>query len=247
MLLKERATDWAKRLYLAFYTNPRVARFIVNQFHRLYYHTPVPRRTWHDTFWLGVQLFKCPTDLWIYQEIIYELKPDVIVECGTARGGSALYFASILEMIGKGRVVSIDVIDRGGRPQHPRIDYLTGSSVAADILATVKNAVAGSECVVAILDSDHTMGHVLEEMRSYGTLVTPGSYLIVEDTNVNGHPVAPQFGPGPMEAVDAFLTENDEFEVDSRGDKYHLTFNPRGYLRKKGPARSAASRDHRGR
>jgi cephalosporin hydroxylase len=164
----------------------------------------------------------------------------VILECGTARGGSALFFASMLDIVGRGRVVSVDVVEREGRPQHERIEYLTGSSVAPDILERIRTSVDGSECVLAFLDSDHTMAHVLQELRAYSVFVTPGSYLIVEDTNINGHPVAPRFGPGPMEAVDAFLTENDEFEIDPRGEKFHLTFNPRGYLRKKGSVRPAS-------
>jgi cephalosporin hydroxylase len=229
----QRLKRWAERAYLAFYTNPRVARLIVNQFHRLYYHTPVPTRTWHRTFWLGTQVFKCPLDLWIYQEMIFELQPDLILECGTARGGSALFFASMLDLIDKGRVVSVDISENEGRPPHPRIEYWTGSSVAPEILARVEDAARACDCVIAVLDSDHRKEHVLQELLAYGNVVTPGSYMIVEDTNVNGHPVAPRYGPGPMEAVEAFLRQDDRFDVDPRGEKFHMTFNPRGYLRRR--------------
>jgi cephalosporin hydroxylase len=87
--------------------------------------------------------------------------------------------------------------------------------------------------VLVILDSDHSREHVLDELRLYAGLVTPGSYLVVEDTNVNGHPVFAEHGPGPMEALEAFLAETDEFEVDATREKFFLTFNPRGFLRKR--------------
>ena len=86
---------------------------------------------------------------------------------------------------------------------------------------------------MVVLDSDHSRDHVLRELRRFHSLVSPGQYLVVEDTNVNGHPVLPQHGPGPMEALDIFLAENDDFEIDSSREKYLITFNPRGYLRKK--------------
>jgi len=84
-----------------------------------------------------------------------------------------------------------------------------------------------------ILDSDHSRDHVLDELRLYAPLVTSGSYVIVEDTNINGHPVLPQFGPGPMEALDEFLRESDEFSIDDQREKFFLTFNPRGFLLKR--------------
>jgi cephalosporin hydroxylase len=200
-------------------------------FHRLYYDAAQRGGTWVDTHWLGVKTMKCPLDLWVYQEILHATRPDLIVECGTAAGGSTLYLASICELLGHGRVVSIDVTEDPGRPRHERITYLLGSSVAPGVHEAVARMAAGKR-VLAILDSDHAMKHVLEEMRLYGKLVTGGSYLIVEDTNVNGNPVFPSFGPGPMEAVRAFLAESRDFEVDATKEKFLLTFNPRGYLRK---------------
>src|SRR5690606_31980884 len=107
--LKARAVALAKRAYTGFYTTPVVARTIVSQFTRLYYQTPVPVRTWHDTRWLGVPVLKTPLDLWNYQEILHERRPDVVVECGTAGGGSALFLASVMELMDHGRVVSVDL------------------------------------------------------------------------------------------------------------------------------------------
>lgn len=222
----------AQRVYLGFYSLPFVQKVITNQFTRLSYQMPQPVRTWHSTHWLGKRVLKSPLDLWNYQELLYDLRPDVIIECGTASGGSALYLASILELLGHGRVISIDVDRRPDFPLHERIIYFTGSSISDDILAQVTIQVGGAEKVMVILDSDHRMEHVLKEMALYGPYVSVGSYMIVEDTCINGHPVAPQYGPGPMEAVDAFLASNKDFCRDGRDRKFFMTFNPGGYLKR---------------
>lgn len=202
----------------------------VNQFHKLYYSSKT--RTWFNTFWLGVLSQKCPLDLWIYQEIIYELKPDIIIECGTANAGTALFLASICDLIGKGKVITIDVRKTKKRPNHKRITYLIGSSISRKIIAKIKKLIKNYKKVMVILDSDHNKEHVLEEMKTYSKFVTRKSYLIVEDTNINGHPVRPDFGPGPMEAVKEFLKENQNLIIDKSKEKFFLTFNPRGYLKK---------------
>jgi len=207
---------------------------IVREFHRLYYNSG--SRTWSRTYWLGTHAQKCPLDLWVYQELLHELRPSIIVETGTAGGGSALFLASICDLLGQGSIVSVDIEARSGRPEHERITYLTGSSTAPEIRRDVEDLVGERNPVLVILDSDHARDHVLEELRIYAPLVTPGSYLIVEDTNVNGHPVSPDHGPGPMEALNAFLGETDEFSVDLDREKFFLTFNPRGYLRRRAEA-----------
>jgi len=203
---------------------------IVDDFHRLYYSQP--HRTWSNTSWMGSPVCKSPFDLWIYQEILHEVRPDVIVECGTYAGGSARYFASLCDLFGKGRVVTIDAIPLDHRPVHPRITYLTGSSVAPEILRAVRSKIATGDKVLVTLDSCHEARHVLEEMRLYGPIVTSGSYLIVEDGNVNGHPVAPEHGPGPAEAIVQFMATSKDFVVDRTREKFFMTFNPSGYLRK---------------
>ncbi len=202
----------------------------VDAFHKLYYNSGA--ETWANTFWLGVHVAKCPTDLWIYQEMMFDLRPDLIVETGTWRGGSAYFMASICDLLGNGKIVTVDIDPVPDRPSHPRISYLQGSSTAPDIFARVKAMAAEAERVLVILDSDHSRDHVLAEMNLYSDLVTPGSYMVVEDTNVNGHPVFPEFGPGPMEALDDFLAERSDFAIDPSKEKLLITFNPRGYLRK---------------
>ncbi|MGH3031631.1 MAG: CmcI family methyltransferase [Gaiellaceae bacterium] len=200
----------------------------VPEFHKLYYESR--QRTWKNTFWLGYSAEKCPLDLWIYQEILFETRPDVVIETGTAAGGSALFLATIFDVLGSGIVVTIDIDEVPSRPVHPRVEYVVGSSTEETTVERVRTFVRPGLGVMAILDSDHSKDHVLGELRHYGELVTPGKYLVVEDTNVNGHPVRPDFGPGPMEAVEEFLAENEAFEIDPEREKFFMTFNPGGYL-----------------
>jgi cephalosporin hydroxylase len=205
---------------------------VVDGFHQLYYETGEAGGTWKNTTWLGVPTWKVPLDLWIYQELLHELRPDLIVETGTAHGGSALYLATLCETLGRGEVVSIDIGHWPDRPSHQRLSYLTASSTDPEVVARVAERAEGAGCVLVVLDSDHSRDHVLGELRAYADLVTPGSYLVVEDTNVNGHPVFEAFGPGPMEAVQDFLKERDDFQADPAREKFFLTFNPGGWLRK---------------
>jgi cephalosporin hydroxylase len=203
-------------------------RSITERFHSQYYESGV----WRNTFWLGVETLKCPLDLWVYQEILFELRPRFIVECGTAAGGSALFLASVCDLLGSGEVITIDIEHRADRPLHPRIKYMRGSTVDPEIVSEVGEIIKSQGPVMAVLDSDHRMEHVLEELRIYSRVVTEGSYLIVEDTNVNGHPVFQLHGAGPMEAVEKFLQETEEFRADREREKFFITFNPKGYLKK---------------
>lgn len=210
----------------------RFRKNIINEFNRTYYNSMV----WGNgrTTWLGTTILKCPTDVWIYQEILYDLKPDIIIETGTFNGGSALFLASILDLIGNGDIITIDIEDRKDRPQHKRISYLLGSSVSKEVLDDIEKRISNKQKVMVILDSDHRKNHVLNELRLYNKFVTSNSYLIVEDSNVNGHPVQTDFGPGPMEAIEEFLRESKDFTVDNDKEKFLLTFNPKGYLKKTG-------------
>ena len=208
----------------------RSPKRIVKNFHKLYYKSS--QRTWMNTFWFGVPCWKCPLDLWIYQEVIFEVKPNIIIECGTAYGGGSLFLASLCDLMHDGKVITIDIEDKPDIPQHERITYLSGSSVSDKIIRQVKQLVAGTDKVIVILDSDHSKEHVLQELKIYSKLVTPGSYIIVEDSNAGGHPVKSSFGPGPFEAIEEFLKETNDFIVDKSKEKYFLTFNPSGYLRK---------------
>jgi cephalosporin hydroxylase len=209
----------------------RAEKRIVSQFHKLYYYAR--ERTWKgNTFWLNVPTAKCPLDLWIYQEIICETKPDIIVEAGTAHGGSALFLSSICDSIQHGRIITIDTRELPDRPQHQRIKYLVGSSISEEIVEAVRSQIEPDDGVMVILDSDHSAAHVLGELQIYSRMVTIGNYLIVEDTNANGHPVLPLWGAGPMEAVEQFISTQSDFVVDRQREKFFMTFNPKGYLRR---------------
>lgn len=184
-----------------------------------------------QTYWLGVPVLKSPLDCWVYQELIHELRPDLIIETGTDLGGSALFLASICDLVDHGRVVSID-LRRAARVAHPRITFLVGDSTSAETIDQVRRAAAGADRVMVILDSDHHAAHVGRELRAYREFVSPGSYLVVEDTNVNGHPVMPEHGPGPYEAVEEFLREDPDFQVDKSREKFLMTYFPNGFLKR---------------
>lgn len=218
------------------YISPKLEKNIVEKFHKLYYDSHIFGRSWSNTSWLGVPILKCPLDLWIYQEIIFETKPDVIIETGTAFGGSALFLASMCDLVNKGRVVTIDIEVRKGRKEHKRITYMLGSSTSNETVEKVKGLIKKGEKVMVLLDSNHHKDHVLNELAIYSKFVTKGNYLIVEDSNID-NPITPDFDasssfPGPMEAINEFLKGNKSFVVDKSKEKFFLTFNPKGYLKK---------------
>jgi cephalosporin hydroxylase len=242
--IKREVSTLRDMVYFRLHFRSKEEKDIIDQFHKLYYDASVLNKTWTNTQWMGVLVQKNPFDLWNYQELIYQLKPDLIIETGTLLGGSAYYFASLCEHFGKGAVVTIDIDDiektlpkvksipTKVRPEHPRLSYIQGSSTDPEIVKRVKGMIKPGDQVLVILDSDHTKAHVLDELRIYGPLVPKGSYLVLEDTNINGHPVYPGFGPGPMEALEEFLKENHDFVIDEGMEKHLMTFNPKGYLRK---------------
>lgn len=183
------------------------------------------------TFWLGVPLEQCPLDMEVDQEIVYQTRPDVLIETGTYKGGSAYYFASLFELLGRGRVLTIDIRTWPGRPQSPRVTYLLGSSTSKGIFDQIRTAIRPGEKVMVFLDSNHSENHVLSELILYSSLVTPGNYLIVHDANWNGRPVQKESGPAAGEAVDEFLRFNHQFVRDPSREKYGMTLSPGGYLR----------------
>ena len=204
---------------------------VVRRFHKLYYNRWPKGADTISISWFGYLLLKCPLDLWLYQELIVRRRPDYVIETGTLAGGSALYFAMLFDQLEHGHVITIDIESKPDRPQHPRITYLTGSSVDKEITARGREAV-GTWRAMVVLDSDHRAEHVYDELVAYSPFVQRDDYLIVEDTNINNHPVVPDFGPGPMEAVDRFLSQNKDFIIDERCERFLMTLQPRGYLRR---------------
>ena len=204
-------------------------------FHRWYYDNGV----WETVRFLGVPCLKSVMDLWNYQEILFDLKPALVVEFGTRHGGSALYFSMIGQRINPLlRVLTVDIEDHLLDPQvptFPGIEFMKSSSTAPAVaarIAELRRATPGP--MFAILDSDHRMPHVLEEMLSLRDVTRPGDYLIVEDGNINGHPVLPGWGPGPLEAVEAYFARfpSDYVSDTERERKFGFTFAPGGFLRR---------------
>jgi cephalosporin hydroxylase len=202
---------------------------IIDAYHKLSYAAAYEENlTWQRTAWLGFPTFKMPHDLLNLTDVMWQVKPALIVECGTAAGGSALFMASYMDHYGLGRVLTIDLrpMDKA-YPAHPRITYLPGrSSVDSDLVKEVGGYVEYYKAtgpIMVILDSDHRAEHVAKELEAYCGFVTPGSIMVVEDTNVNGHPVLREHGPGPREAM--------EFKEDLRIPKMHL-FSQHSWLRK---------------
>ena len=218
---------------ISWWGSKKAERHYIDKFCKIYYDKQEKdSRIWQKTTWLGTSVLKLPSDLWVYQEILYDIKPDIVIETGTMYGGSALYLATICDIIKKGIIISIDINKKDDFPVHNRIKYITGSSTSEYIVDKVKNFIKTGDKVMVILDSDHSKNHVLKEMQIYEKFVTKDSYLVVEDTIVNGHPVEPNFGEGPMEAVNEFLKTHDDYKIDADKEKFLLTWNPNGYLKK---------------
>lgn len=209
----------------------RVAREFTTVYHDL------KEQTFGTTTWLRVPLVKTPNDILVFQQLIAETRPELIVETGVYVGGSALLFASVQELLGiDGRVIAIDVdlsLVNDRVREHPRIELIEGSSVDPEIVSYVRSE-ARDKRVMVDLDADHRAHHVLEELRTYSPLVSPGCYLVVEDGFLGGRPVRPDAVPGPSEALEAWLGEEPPFEIDRWRERFLLTQNPRGYLRRAG-------------
>ena len=198
--------------------------------------------------WMGVPIIQMPADVMATQEVIWATRPDVIIETGVARGGSVLFMASLLEMIGNGKVIGVDIDIRAHNRQsiesHPmakRVVLVEGGSVDEATLVRVRAEIPPGAKVMVVLDSDHSRAHVLAECRAYGPLVTPGCYMVVADTLV-GHVTeenAPKKrsklwfkGDEPLSALQDFMAETDRFEVDEvLNGKLVLSSSPGGYVR----------------
>ncbi len=196
--------------------------------------------------WLGRPIIQYPQDMIAMQELIWEIKPDLIIETGIAHGGSLIYYASLLELIGKGEVLGIDIDIRShnkkeieSHSMYKRIHMIEGSSVDSNTVEKVKEYAKGKQTIMVSLDSNHTHEHVLAELEYYSPFVTKGSYLIAFDTIVedlpNGYlPGRPwNQGNNPKTAVKEFLKNHPEFVVDKSIDnKLLISVAPEGYLKR---------------
>lgn len=196
--------------------------------------------------WMGRPIIQYPQDMIAMQEIIWQLKPDLIIETGIAHGGSLVYYASILELIGKGEILGIDIDIRDHNrkeierhPMYKRIRMLQGSSIIQDTVKEVRKIAEGKKTILVSLDSNHTHQHVLDELNFYAEFVTPGSYMVVFDTIVEDLPDnylpnrAWSKGNNPKTAVWEFLKQNPNFEIDNSIDsKLLISVAPEGYLKR---------------
>lgn len=197
--------------------------------------------------WMGRPIIQYPQDMIAMQEIIWQVKPDLVIETGIAHGGSLIYYASLLELIGKGEVLGIDIDIREhnrkeieNHPMFKRIKMIQGSSISYEIIEQVRKYASGKQSILVCLDSNHTHDHVLKELEFYSPLVSLQSYIVVFDTIVEDLPEGyfSQKRPwglsnNPKTAVDEFLAKNDGFEIDTSIDnKLLISVAPRGYLRR---------------
>jgi cephalosporin hydroxylase len=180
----------------------------------------------------GIPTLKSPLDFWIYQEILWETRPEFIIEIGNYYGGSALALAHACDALGSGRIIGIDTIHERIDPvarAHPRITLLTGDAYA--MYPAVEGILRGTSKVMVIEDSAHTYENTLSVLKTYSPLVGPGMYFIVED-GICHHGLEVGPSPGPYEAIETFVGTNRNFVVDRTKEAYCVTWNPKGYLRR---------------
>lgn len=201
--------------------------------------------------WMGRPVIQLPEDMLRIQEVIYRVKPDVIIETGVAHGGSLIFYASLFEAMGRGRVIGIDIEirphNRAAIEAHemfPRITLVEGSSVAPEIVAQVGALVAPGETVLVLLDSNHTKAHVLAELEAYGPFVTPGSYIVATDGIMKEVVGAPRTSPdwswnNPLDAAAEFAASHPEFVLEEPVFPFNegvvterVTYWPKGFLKR---------------
>jgi cephalosporin hydroxylase len=206
---------------------------LLQRYHDLWYESG---HTWHYTHFLGVGLMKCPNDLWIYQDILSKLRPTAIVETGTYQGGSALWFAFLMDMlrIAHGRVWTVDIKDyrKTWFVEHPRITYLHGNSAdptLADAIREQLDAIEGPRLFV--LDSDHSAEHVYNELTLYAPMARIGDWVVVEDTNISWRASDGSGDAGARGGLQRYADKHPaEFVQDLLSERYLLTMNPGGWL-----------------
>ena len=198
----------------------------------------------YEPTWLGIPIIQTPEDIVMMQELIWKVRPDVIIECGVAHGGAVVLYSSILELLGKGHVIGVDVeirkYNRLALQSHPlgkRFTLIEASSVEQSTVDEVRTHIRPDDTVLVTLDSNHTMAHVTQELQLYAPLVTPDSYMVVFDGVMQILTDAPGGSPSwdkdnPWRAIEGFLEENDQFEVDPYYNRLRVTHSPGGFLKR---------------
>jgi len=192
----------------------------------------IQQRIMEQTTYFGVTALKNPLDFWVYQELICQLRPDVILEIGNRCGGGTLALAHLCDALGKGKIIGLDITHKllaDAARQHPRITWIEGDACAS--YERVIELIDENDQVLIIEDSAHTYENTLNVLRTYSPLVKPGGYFIVEDGICHhGLDLGPQ--PGPYEACETFIAENPGFEIDRGKENFLITWNPKGFLRR---------------
>lgn len=188
----------------------------------------------HDIRWLGNRVFQNVFDLWTVADTITEVKPGLIIESGTYQGGSALFYATLFDLLGQGHVITID-IQKLHDHRHPRIEFWIGDSTSQAIVDRARTAAQqNSGPVMVILDSSHAAPHVKRELDAYAPLVTPGSFILVQDGVIDTLGIFRHMRPGPLRAIREFLREHQDFEADEkRSGRFLITHHPSGWLRRR--------------
>jgi cephalosporin hydroxylase len=198
----------------------------------------------YEPTWLGIPIIQTPEDIVMMQELIWKVRPDVVIESGVAHGGSVVLYASILDLIGKGHVIGVDVeirkYNRLALQSHPmskRFTLIEGSSVDTSTVQQVREMIRPDDTVLVALDSNHTKAHVAKELELYAPLVTPDSYLVVFDGVMQVLTDAPGGSPSwdhdnPWRAIEDFLGKNEDFEIDPYYNRLKVTHAPGGFLKR---------------
>jgi cephalosporin hydroxylase len=215
---------------------PPTQEEVMRRFHELWY---LDAGTWMKNSFFGIHTEQNPMDVWVTQEILHEVKPDFMIECGSMHGGSAALWATLLEQFNpEAKVISIDITDRMQEARklpivQRRVEFIVSSSTDKALVEKLAKRVKGKK-VLVLLDSDHSKPHVLQELRSYSPMVSVGSYILVQGSNVNGHPVSPNSHPqgGPWEAIEEFMRGSDAFQIDTSRERLLFTLSPSGFLKR---------------
>jgi cephalosporin hydroxylase len=201
---------------------------------RLYHEELILRTGNFDTqTWLGQPIWQNVLDLWTIQETISEIRPSLLIEVGTNRGGSALFYAQLMDLLGHGRLLTVD-IEKMHSLDHPRVEFLLGSSTSPEIVERMRLAAEEAEGpVMVILDGNHERDHVAQELELYSPFVTPGSYLLSQDGVIDELWMFAAARPGPLPANRDFLARHPEFEYDAeRNERFLLSHHPLGWMRR---------------
>jgi cephalosporin hydroxylase len=211
----------------------------------LWIKTSAHNRIMYEPTWMGIPIIQYPGDVLMMHELIWKVRPQVIIETGLAHGGTALFYASMLELLGRGKVISIEVEIRQynrvaimGHPMAHRVEMIEGSSIAESSLADVKSRIGADQKVLVTLDSNHSYDHVRQELELYAPLVSEGSYLVAMDgaqqlvaDMPNGKPEWRE--DTPLRAIHDFLKDHPDWEIDPHYNRLLVTSNPDAFLRRK--------------